>query len=82
MNCTESRATLTPLLYDDLPPEQAAALRDHLAACPACREEETALRQVVGHLSAVTAPRIEVSLAQLYQEASRRQQHRLLITSE
>jgi hypothetical protein len=77
MSCTEIRAALPALLYDDLPPAQAEAMREHLAACPACREEEAALRQVSGHLSAVAAPRVQVDLARLYHEAGQLQQLRL-----
>jgi Putative zinc-finger len=77
MNCTQIRAALPALVYDDLPPEQAAALREHLAACPACRAEEAALRQVSAQLNVLSTPPIHVDLARLYQEASQLQQRRL-----
>jgi anti-sigma factor RsiW len=77
MNCAEIQAALPALLYGDLPPGQAAALREHLASCPACREEETGLRQVTGLLNTMPAPVVQVNLTDIYQEASRRQLRRV-----
>ena len=77
MNCVETRAALPGLLYGDVPFEQAAAMRDHLAACLACREEEAALRRIGRLLNAAPVPATRVDVARLYQEASRRQQQRL-----
>ncbi len=73
MNCAEIRPALPALLYGDLPPEQAAAVRDHLVTCETCREEEAGLRQVTGLLNCMPAPPVHVELARVYQEASRRQ---------
>jgi len=77
MNCAEVRAALPAILYDELPSAEAAALRDHLAGCPACRAEHAALRRVGTLLTAVPAPTIRVDLSRLYQEAGRRQHVRL-----
>jgi anti-sigma factor RsiW len=47
---------LTALLDDALPAERAAAVRSHLAACPACRAEQARLRGAVALLAALPPP--------------------------
>lgn len=42
MTCDEARERLPWLANGSLPPEEAAAVEEHLAACPACREEREA----------------------------------------
>src|SRR5262245_7783395 len=73
MNCSQARDRLPGLLYGDLPAAEAAAVEDHLAGCPACRNEHAALRGVRRALDALPAPPVEVDLPRLYRaEADRR----------
>lgn len=39
MTCTDFKADLVAFLDGRLAPDRASAFRDHIAACPACREE-------------------------------------------
>jgi anti-sigma factor RsiW len=77
MKCVQVRENLPELFYGDLPPDEAAAVQKHLQACPACRQEEAALRQVRRLLDAVPVPTVLVDLAQLYRRAAERQQRRV-----
>jgi anti-sigma factor RsiW len=77
MNCADARPRLPALLYGDLEAEAARALRQHLAGCPACREEYAGLQQVRHALDTVPVPPVQVDLPHLYQEAARRQAGRL-----
>jgi hypothetical protein len=74
MNCIDARAALPALLYEHLPPQEAAVLQEHLAGCPACRAEQAALRRLGGLLDAVPSPAANVDLARLYHEGARREQ--------
>lgn len=76
MKCTEVRAALPLLIYGEPRPDEAA-LREHLAACPACRREQEAFQDVRRLLDATPTPRIEVDLPRLYQSLAERQTHRL-----
>jgi hypothetical protein len=76
MNCAEARNRLPGLLYGDLPRGEASALRAHLAACPACRQELAALEGVRRALDTVPAPAVQVDLPRLYREAAARQVRR------
>jgi hypothetical protein len=76
MNCAKVRDRLPALLYGDLPPGEASALRDHLAACPACRQEHAALEGIRRALDMVPAPAVRVDLPRLYREAAARQVRR------
>jgi anti-sigma factor RsiW len=77
MNCTMVRQALPDLLYSDLPPDQTAALRQHLAHCSACRGELAALEGLRQKLDDVpAAPPVAVDLAKLYQAVSRLQDQR------
>ncbi len=51
MTCTEAQARLGLHVDGELPPDQAEALQQHLAACPACQEEHAAIRQLATALS-------------------------------
>jgi Putative zinc-finger len=77
MNCTDVRAALPALLYEDVSPQEAAALRAHLADCPDCRAEQAALQRLGTLLTTVPAPAIRVDLARLYHEDARREHQRL-----
>jgi hypothetical protein len=44
LTCDEARERLPWLANGSLPPEEAAAVEAHLAACPACREDREATR--------------------------------------
>jgi hypothetical protein len=76
MNCAEARTHLPALLYGDLAPDGVRAVQEHLAGCPACREEFAALRQVSHALDAVPAPSVNVDLSRVFQEAAARQARR------
>ena len=59
MNCEEIELQLSELLDQALDGERSTNLREHLAACPRCREEFAALsecRQLVANLSIVDPP--------------------------
>jgi hypothetical protein len=59
MNCRESRSAIADLVLDAAGAEVPAALRDHLAACAACRAEEASLREslrALGRLDTVEDP--------------------------
>ena len=59
MNCSECRNAITDLILDGAGGEPPAPLRDHLAACAACRAEEASLRdslRMLGRLEAVEEP--------------------------
>jgi hypothetical protein len=77
MNCTAIRDVLPALLYDDLPPDEAARLHKHLAGCSACKAEYEALRRLRQGLDRLPAPGVQVDLARLYREAVRFQEGRL-----
>jgi anti-sigma factor RsiW len=77
MNCSEVRESLAALVYGDLGPDKANAVRQHLAGCAGCREVGAGLEQVRGLLDAVPAPLVRVDLPRLYAEAARRQERRL-----
>ncbi len=47
MNCSEIENLLTSCLLKELTPEQSAAIREHLATCPACRQEAQALQEAL-----------------------------------
>ncbi len=76
MTCPETRDRLALLVYGDLPPDEAARVRDHLRGCPACRAEEAALGQVRHLLDAAPAPRVSVDLAGVYRRAAEQQARR------
>ncbi len=76
MTCSDVRDRLALLVYGDLPPQEAAPLRDHLQTCPACRHEEAALRQVRHLLDTVPAPRVSIDLAGVYRRAAEQQARR------
>lgn len=76
MNCRDVRAALPLMMYGDANAEDAA-LREHLAQCPACRREAEALQGVRRLLDDVPIPRIEVDLAQLQREMGERQMRKL-----
>lgn len=76
MTCSEIRDRLALLVYGDLPLQESASVRDHLQACPACRQEEAALRQVRHLLDTVPAPRVSIDLAGVYRQAAEQQARR------
>jgi hypothetical protein len=73
MNCTDARPHLPALLYGDLAPAEARAVEQHLAGCPACRQQYAELRQLRRALDAVPAPSVQVDLPAVYREAAARQ---------
>jgi len=58
-DCVGIRNELSAYIDGELTPDEAERVRSHLAQCPACREEEEALRRVaaaVGELPSLAAP--------------------------
>lgn len=56
MSCEEIRQTLSPFIDDRLTPHARAACEEHLRACPGCRAEMDALRDLSRSLSALRRP--------------------------
>ncbi len=77
MNCTQARELLPLALYGELNSEIQATLEEHLKGCPGCREEQAALGEVRRLLDAAPAPKLQVNLPALYEEAGRRQAKQL-----
>lgn len=77
MNCTEVCTRLPAWLAGDLPADEMSQLNAHLADCPSCRQEQTALIEVRRLLDAVPTPAVAVDLARLYRDAAERQRRRL-----
>ena len=87
MNCDETLSRLDERVDGALPREEEAALAAHLAACPACRDEERRLRELVAaarDLPASIPPRrdlwpgVEARLGSAGELASRRKGTRAL----
>jgi hypothetical protein len=76
MNCAEARTHLPSLVYGDLAPAAADAVRRHLAGCAACRQHHADLQQLRHALDSVPAPSVQVDLPRLYREAAERQERR------
>src|SRR5262245_18431512 len=77
MNCSQARDRLPGLLYGDLPDAEAAVVEDHLAGCPAWRNEHAALRGVRRALDALPAPPVGVDLPRLYRAEDDRRARQL-----
>jgi hypothetical protein len=77
MKCTDARERLPLLIYGDLPPEEAAELRNHLADCPECRGEHEAFQGIRRLLDAAPVPAVEVDMPRLFQSMAVRQARRL-----
>jgi anti-sigma factor RsiW len=76
MNCPQARALLPALVYGDLPPDEAAALRRHLADCPACQGESAGLAQIRRALDAAPPLAVSVDVSQLLAESAARLERR------
>ncbi|MHC4400471.1 MAG: anti-sigma factor family protein [Planctomycetota bacterium] len=74
MKCDEAEALLIECSYQELPPEEEARLREHLAGCDACRRELDALERDRKRLAALAEPAVRVDLGRLYQAAADRGQ--------
>src|SRR4051812_42267222 len=48
--CITTRASLSPYVDGELPPDQAAAVADHLATCAACSADYETMLETVGQL--------------------------------
>jgi hypothetical protein len=77
MNCTDVREKLSGLVYEDLPPTEAAQLKFHLAMCSGCRAEHAALEGVRRLLDQVPAPEIPIDLPRLYAQAAGGEERRM-----
>ncbi len=71
------RAALPLLIYGDAGSHEQAALREHLAHCPACRREQQTLENVRRLLDDAAIPDVAVDLSQLYRTHAARQARRL-----
>ncbi len=61
-DCRQTRAQLTDLVFDELPPRASARLHAELTACAACRREYdalAALTRTYAHAAEATAPPAE-----------------------
>ncbi len=78
MSCASARERLASLVYGDLSAEEAASVRAHLEACPACRVEHAALERLRHLLDEVPPVRVTrpVDLPRLYRAAAERQARR------
>jgi anti-sigma factor RsiW len=76
MNCPDVRPLLPALAYDDLPPAEVAAVRNHLDACPGCRDEFAGLAHARAALDAIPVPTVKVDFARVYTEVAARQERR------
>lgn len=57
MNCDAAKDQLLDLLYDEISPDQRAALTQHLESCSACKAELAGYRQTLIHArSALSGP--------------------------
>jgi anti-sigma factor RsiW len=56
MLCSLIRDDLLEVLYDEAPPATSARVEEHLAVCPACRDDLDSLRAVRGDLVRWTLP--------------------------
>jgi hypothetical protein len=75
MKCTDVRAALPLLIYGE-PSPQEAALREHLANCAECRQEQHALQGVRRLLDNAPVPHVAVDVHQLHRSAAERQLRR------
>ncbi len=76
MNCVQVRAALPEFLYDGLTPEALAQVESHLNACPDCRREASALREVRRLLTVAPTPSVIVDTPAVYRLAAERQARR------
>jgi hypothetical protein len=77
MNCSSIRPQLTDWHDGGLAHDAAVAVESHVAACPDCRRESEALKQVRQALDLVPASTAEVDLPRLYRTAGEAQERRL-----
>jgi hypothetical protein len=75
MKCTDVRAVLPLLIYDE-PSVDDVAMKEHLASCPACRRELEALQGVRRLLEIAPVPQVAVDVAQLQRSVAERQLRR------
>jgi anti-sigma factor RsiW len=77
MNCAEVRGLLPLVASGDLDSERRAAVTGHLASCPACRRELTAIQEIGHILDSVPGPSIRMDVGMLYRKAAEAQHRRL-----
>lgn len=65
MNCNEARSLWIDLLYGETGDDNSAAVREHLDACPKCRQEFDILQRIRGQLDLVADQPMRVDLARL-----------------
>ena len=77
MNCAHVRAALPEFIYGGLTPDVLSQVESHINACPECRREVAALRQVRRVLIAAPAPNVRVEAPAIYRAAAERQARRM-----
>jgi hypothetical protein len=77
VNCSEVRARLPYLLYDDLSAEERLLLDQHLAGCAGCEAERAELQHLTACLDATPTPAVHVDVAEVYRRVTERQGRRL-----
>ena len=77
MKCDEAQARLIEHLYGELPLDEKAALRGHLAECDSCRHAMEALEQGRQQLERLTEPEVRLAPGHVYRaEAARSERGR------
>ncbi|HEV3144260.1 MAG TPA: zf-HC2 domain-containing protein [Gemmataceae bacterium] len=76
MQCSDARPLLPLHVYGDVAASERAALEEHLAECPACRQELAAFRTLREQLSAVPVPSPVVDVGRILHVQMVRQQRR------
>ncbi|MFC1712972.1 anti-sigma factor family protein [Candidatus Poribacteria bacterium] len=76
MNCEQARDMIVEFLYDELPPERASELQNHLAECKVCMEYRAGLQQTLERLDQIEERQAPVDLAALH-DAVDRKRHRV-----
>src|SRR5947207_603002 len=65
MNCNEAKSIWIDLIYGELGDDKSAAVREHLAACSACRQEFAALERTREQLNHLADQPVRIDLARL-----------------
>jgi anti-sigma factor RsiW len=77
MSCESIRDQLPGLLYGDLEAADAASVKGHLQACPVCRREYAALKEVHRLLDGAPVPVVAVDVPRMQRQVADQQHRRL-----
>jgi anti-sigma factor RsiW len=72
MKCSDVQTRLVESLYGELHREEETLLREHLAGCPACRQEMETLEQSRRQLAVLAQPDFSPNFGLLYRTAAQR----------